>query len=397
MPGKSSEPARNRPTATSSAAIRAAVARGPIRPASRAIRRAGNRASSGARNVERAESPTRSGGGRRRRARCGNVRAYWIGRRMSGVPSWALSEPSTNTTAEWTTLCGWMTTSIASYVDIVQPVCLDDLQALVGEGRRIDRDLGPHPPRRVAERLLGGDAPPGRPGRRGTVRPTPSGASRAIGAGRLAGQALPDRRVLRVDRPEPGQRAREGIARIDRRPFRGRGARASGMTRWPPATSVSLLAVATTLPAASAARTGRRLTTPPSRRRRGRRRRAWPAARARRVRRSRAVPAGRSSDAGGGFVGDAHDGRAHEGDLLGQHVDGSSGRQRDHLERLRMTGQHLDRLAADRPGTAEERDPDRPLGRPATPGRAAPRPGAAASGRSRRHTGSRSGRRTGTN
>ena len=40
-------------------------------------------------------------------------------------------------------------------------------------------------------------------------------------------------------------------------------ARASGMTRWPPATSVSLLAVATTLPARSAASTGRRLTTPP--------------------------------------------------------------------------------------------------------------------------------------
>ena len=35
------------------------------------------------------------------------------------------------------------------------------------------------------------------------------------------------------------------------------------MTRWPPATRVSLLAVATTLPARSAARTGRRLTTPP--------------------------------------------------------------------------------------------------------------------------------------
>ena len=33
---------------------------------------------------------------------------------MSGVPSWAFSEPSTNRTAEWTTLWGWMTTSIAS-------------------------------------------------------------------------------------------------------------------------------------------------------------------------------------------------------------------------------------------------------------------------------------------
>ena len=33
---------------------------------------------------------------------------------MSGVPSWAFREPSTKRTAEWTTLCGWMTTSIAS-------------------------------------------------------------------------------------------------------------------------------------------------------------------------------------------------------------------------------------------------------------------------------------------
>src|SRR3954468_5997192 len=40
-------------------------------------------------------------------------------------------------------------------------------------------------------------------------------------------------------------------------------ARARGITRWPPATSVSLFAVATTLPARRAARTGRRLTIPP--------------------------------------------------------------------------------------------------------------------------------------
>ena len=38
---------------------------------------------------------------------------------------------------------------------------------------------------------------------------------------------------------------------------------ARGMTRWPPATRVSLFAVATTFPAPSAARTAARLTTPP--------------------------------------------------------------------------------------------------------------------------------------
>ena len=47
-------------------------------------------------------------GGRDRSWRTGS------GSRMSGVPSWALREPSTKRTAEWTTLCGWMTTSIAS-------------------------------------------------------------------------------------------------------------------------------------------------------------------------------------------------------------------------------------------------------------------------------------------
>ena len=52
--------------------------------------------------------PTATGGGRDRSGRTGS------GVRMSGVPSWALREPSTKRTAEWTTLCGWITTSIAS-------------------------------------------------------------------------------------------------------------------------------------------------------------------------------------------------------------------------------------------------------------------------------------------
>ena len=54
MPGKSSVPSRKRPTATSSAAMSAADARGPAIPASRAIRSAGKRASSGARKSRRA-------------------------------------------------------------------------------------------------------------------------------------------------------------------------------------------------------------------------------------------------------------------------------------------------------------------------------------------------------
>ena len=54
-----------------------------------------------------------------------------------------------------------------------------------------------------------------------------------------------------------------GSPRIDARPAPRPARRASAITRWPPATSVSLLAVATTLPARSAASVGRRDTTPP--------------------------------------------------------------------------------------------------------------------------------------
>ena len=152
MPGKSSVPSRNRATATSSAAISAAEARLPMRPASRAIRSAGKRASSGARKSSCAAA-TRSGGAAGDGRRSGCVRAYWMGSRISGVPSWALSEPSTNRTAEWTTLCGMHDDVDGVVADIVQPVCLDHFQALVREGGGVDRDLRAHRPRRVAQRL----------------------------------------------------------------------------------------------------------------------------------------------------------------------------------------------------------------------------------------------------
>ena len=73
------------------------------------------------------------------------------------------------------------------------------------------------------------------PRRRGTAR-APSARSRS-GAARPAAMAIGTVGSVR-GRPRP------------------RVHRASGMTRWPPATSVSLLAVATTLPASSAASTG---------------------------------------------------------------------------------------------------------------------------------------------
>ena len=33
---------------------------------------------------------------------------------MSGMPSWAMTEPSMYSTIEWTMLCGWITTSMRS-------------------------------------------------------------------------------------------------------------------------------------------------------------------------------------------------------------------------------------------------------------------------------------------
>ena len=112
MPLKSRLPSRNRATATSSAEISAALASGPETPAARAIRNAGKRSSSGALNSSR-PAAIRSTAGVGEGSRSGYVRAYWMGSLMSGVPSCAFKEPSTNCTAEWTTLRGWMTTDMA--------------------------------------------------------------------------------------------------------------------------------------------------------------------------------------------------------------------------------------------------------------------------------------------
>ena len=54
-----------------------------------------------------------------------------MGRRMSGMLSWAIVEPSVNSTIECTTDCGCTTTSIWSYERAEQLVGLDHLEALV--------------------------------------------------------------------------------------------------------------------------------------------------------------------------------------------------------------------------------------------------------------------------
>jgi hypothetical protein len=109
MPVNGSRPARKASTATSSAALSRTGASPPASPAAYARARAGKRTVSGASKVHwprsgRGESGT---GGR-----AGAVIAYWIGRRMSWGPTWALMEPSRNRTRPWTSDCGWITTSI---------------------------------------------------------------------------------------------------------------------------------------------------------------------------------------------------------------------------------------------------------------------------------------------
>ena len=252
---KSRLPARNRSTATSSAAISAVVARCPIRPASRAIRSAGNRPSSGARKSRR-PAATRSTATERRWAAIGvcervldgesHVRGAQLG--LEG----AVDEPD-----------GGVNDALRVdhhldrvVVDIVQPVRLDHLQALVRERRRVDRDLRSHRPGRVAEGLLRADAGEVR----GLVEERAAGRRQDEGVD--ARHATPRRGTARSRsaRSRSGGARRAG-SRTDpsavRAATRAARSRASGITRWPPATSVSLLAVATTLPAASAATTGR--------------------------------------------------------------------------------------------------------------------------------------------
>ena len=73
---------------------------------------------------------------------------------MSGAPSWATTEPSRNSTRPCTTDCGCTTTSICSERQGEQMMRLDQFQPLVHQGGRIDGDLRPHRPVRVAQRLL---------------------------------------------------------------------------------------------------------------------------------------------------------------------------------------------------------------------------------------------------
>ena len=156
MAVQGSGPSRNAATATSLAPLSTAGAPPPARPASNARRRHGKASRSGVSKVScdtsvQSMAPNASG------SRAGAPSARPMGRRMSGIESWAIVAPSTNSTMLCTTDCGCTTTSIWSNGDAEQLVGLDHLEALVHERRRVDRDLGAHVPGGVPERVGHGD------------------------------------------------------------------------------------------------------------------------------------------------------------------------------------------------------------------------------------------------
>ena len=77
-----------------------------------------------------------------------------MGRRMSVTEICARIEPSTYSTSEWTVDCGWIVTRTWLGRHVEQAAGLDDFQALVQHGGRVDGDAAAHHPGGVFERLL---------------------------------------------------------------------------------------------------------------------------------------------------------------------------------------------------------------------------------------------------
>ena len=130
-----------------------------------------------------------------------------------------MSAPSRKRTSEWT-IGGRMHDHLDPVDrDVEEPVGLDQLEALVRERRRVDRDLRPHAPGRVRERLLRRDAL--ELGPRAAAERAPRGRQDEPddAVRRSTREALVERRVLAVDRDDrsapPLPRAHRQLARGD--------------------------------------------------------------------------------------------------------------------------------------------------------------------------------------
>ena len=331
-------PARKASTATSSAAFRMV----PRLPPASAAARTASYAGIGARRerLEGRGSPTprapcvRAGEG----SRSGKVRAYWIGRRMSGSPSWALYEPSVNSTSECTTLWGWITASILEYGSRYSHLASMTSNALLTRVAESIVIFGPI--RQVG--WASASSTRHRVERCGVATEERSAAGgqheTRNRAGAFPDQALPDRRVLAVDRAKPLERVAAQL--VEQR----RDQVTAGDER--------LLVGERHAPPRAQRRRARRAVRPCrwSPPRRARRRRAWPA------RRARPPPSGRGRAPR--RPASAHhqraDGQAASCSAIGAFAVGAG--QRHHLEALGVASDDLERLAADRSGRAEDRD-----------------------------------------
>ena len=156
---------------------------------------------------------------------------------MSGGLSCAIDRPSMYSTMEWTIDCGWITTPICSGAQVEQPAGLDDLQGLVHQRGRVDRDLRAHVPGGMGQGL-------GRPSPRPVARRCRCETARRWPS---APPGAPP-----PDAPPAGPGTRR-CARCRPAGCGPRFCRASRVTSGPATTRLSLLARATVLPASRAA------------------------------------------------------------------------------------------------------------------------------------------------
>ena len=184
--------------------------------------------------------PGRAPAPARRRARDSGARRR-SARACPGWPRCASEAPSFSCTSAWTIDSGCTTTSMRLVGEAEQVVRLDQLEALVHQRRRVDRDLAAHVPGRVRERRL--DAR--RRAARRCVMP------RNGPAGGRQDQPV-DR--LRAARPAAAGRAPSARSRPGSRARRSPRRAASRARR--PTTRLSLFASARSMPSPSAATVG---------------------------------------------------------------------------------------------------------------------------------------------
>ena len=177
-------------------------------------------------------------------ARPGNARS---GCACRAAPSCAIIEPSRNSTMPCTIDCGCTSTSISLGRHREQMMRLDQFEALVHQGRGIDRDLRAHRPVRMLAAPVAASPP-----RTASTLQVRNGPPDAVRITRRT-----SRRAARRSAPETARCARNRPAARSRRC-----AAARRMNSAPAQTRHSLLASATVAPRSTAASVGRKPAAP---------------------------------------------------------------------------------------------------------------------------------------